>query len=173
MKGRGSPRFNAISSRYKRRVVLVAALLASDFAPTVTLFAPDIALPGTSAAPVDVFRHPPRPQTFLARSTDTRLAFAQLREGRASRRSVFVRALPSGTVNATVPRQYTGRLASNIAAIDLGGALPIGGDGAGIPDLFGRLSASRAEARAQFAGAYLDYGAVRMSVAANVAGTCF
>ena len=53
--GEGSPRFNAMSSRYKRRVVLVAALLASDFAPTVTLFAPDIALPGTFAASVDVF----------------------------------------------------------------------------------------------------------------------
>ena len=62
VKGRGSPRFNVISSRYKRRVVLVAALLASDFAPTVTLFTPDIALPGTFAALVDVFRQPPRPQ---------------------------------------------------------------------------------------------------------------
>lgn len=126
VKGRGSPRFNAMSSRYKRRVVLVAALLASDFAPTVTLFAPDIALPGTFAASVDVFRQPPRPQTFLARSTDTRQAFAQLREARASRRSVFVRAFPSGTVNTNATRQYTTRLASIIPAIDLGGTLSIG-----------------------------------------------
>ena len=137
----------------------MAALLASDFAPTVTLFVPDIALPGTFAASVDVFRQPPRPQTFLARSTDTRLAFAQLREARASRRSVFVRALPSGTVNANATRQYTDQLVSNIAAVDLGGALPIGGDGGGIANLFGRLSARRAEAWAQFAGAYRDYAA--------------
>lgn len=194
----------------KRGWILAGAAMASACAPTVTLPHPDVALPTSFGVAADQRLRTAAMERWwtafgdeqltalieraLARSTDVRLAFAELREARANRRSAFAQTQPGGTVNATATRQYTTRLSSNIPSIDLGGTLPTGGDGgladlfnptgaidsfniAASPsweiDLFGRLSATRAEARALFAGEYLDFEAVRLSVAADVATTYF
>jgi len=194
----------------KRGMILAAVAMASACAPTVRLPRPQVALPekfevdaGTRPSPAVIERWwtsfgdkqlTTLVDKALARSTDVRLSFAELREARASRRSAFAGTLPTGTVNATATRQYTTRLASNVPSINLGGTLPTGDDGsladlfnpngaidsfnvAASPsweiDLFGRLSATRAEARSMFAASYLDFEAVRLSVAADVATTYF
>lgn len=129
----------------------------------------------------------------LANAPDSRLAFARLREARAVRRSAFAQTLPSGNVTLSANRQYTNRLATNAPAVDLGGGTPgsafnfadlfsptgaidsfnISAAPSWEIDLFGRLSATQAQARADFAAAYLDYEATRLSLAADVATTLF
>lgn len=125
--------------------------MASACAPIVTFPRPGVALPvsfGIAADPRSTSAAMERRWTAfgdeqltalieraLARSTDVRLAFAELREAHANRRSAFAQTLPGGTVNTTATRQYTTRLSSNIPSIDLEGTLPTSGGG-GFADLF-------------------------------------
>lgn len=194
---------------YRPILAILGAGLATGCAPHVTLPPPAISLPAAFETPAPASTQTPSldkwwlafgdPQLetlveqALTSATDSRLAFARLREARAVRRNAFAQTLPTGNVTLSANRQYTNRLSSNAPVLDLGsgstgsafnfadlfsptGAIDsfnVGASPSWEIDLFGRLSATRAQARASFAAAYLDYEATRLSLAGDVASTLF
>jgi NodT family efflux transporter outer membrane factor (OMF) lipoprotein len=129
----------------------------------------------------------------LATGFDARLGLARLAEARAVRARAIRDTGPTGNLSASYARPYTTQLSSNLPAIDLG--LPTGGTSGSIGelfnptgainnynvalnaswelDVFGRVAASRREARQTFAAAALDYQATRTTVAADMASYVF
>ncbi|MET0373312.1 MAG: TolC family protein [Rhizorhabdus sp.] len=168
----------------------MAIASTSACAPTISLPRPAVALPQafevrsvaatTGELALDrwwqAFRDPQLSHLIdraLERSTTARLAVARIAEARAARGQARASTLPTGNLAANATEQGSERLTGS--GIDRPGSESY--QASFSPsweiDLFGRLAAIRSRADLDYQVSALDFYAVRLALAADVAGALF
>ncbi|MCE7796222.1 efflux transporter outer membrane subunit [Sphingobium sufflavum] len=177
-----------------RLLPLAAVAVLGACAPSVRLPTPEVGLPAAFEPRPAISPSPATPAaltldrwwddfgdpqlsglvtTALERSTTIRMAYARIAEARAVRRQSTAATLPSGSLTGSATEQGSG---------------PVWGPGVTIPgndsylanfapswevDLFGRLAEIRDRAALDNDAATLDFYAVRLALAADVATSLF
>ncbi|EHJ62863.1 hypothetical protein NSU_0157 [Novosphingobium pentaromativorans US6-1] len=127
----------------------------------------------------------------LSSSTDARMALARLKEARAVRLGAIRATLPSGNLQGGATRSYNKQLSSGGATISTGSDTPgydlgslfnpsgamdsynLSFNASWELDVFGRIGATRDQARSAFSAAVFDYEGTRVSLAADMATNLF